>query len=191
MFREGLRACIQGSSGVRLDGVAEDVREALSVVRRENPDILLTSIQIPQIVRTLSEEDTDCKCIILAPTCEEESIIQAMNLGAMGAIQRRAGWDEIHDAIHSAVSGHPALCQSAIDTMIKKMRHDARSNSLTDRELKIMRLVSKDLKIAEMAKELFLAESTVKSHLHNVYSKLGVRSEAGAVATALRLGLID
>jgi two-component system nitrate/nitrite response regulator NarL len=196
MFRAGLAAYIEKTSGMAFKGEATDGREALSLVRREIPAILLLDFDLPRIngigiIKAIKRDNLCSKCLVFTNACEA-SITQAINLGAMGVLQKKAGWPDIQAAIHGAFSGHPTLCQDALETIIKQMQHNADTEeTLTPREREIMRLASQDLTIADMASDLYVAPSTVKSHLHNIYSKLGVRSEAGAVAAALRSGLID
>ena len=200
IVREGLRLILSSDADLQVVGQAADGQEALEVARRLNPDILLLDVDMPRMtgleaLKTLSESDSEVKCILLTASIENRQIVDALQLGARGVIRKETPPRILLQCIHSVQDGKYWLGQSAFPDLVKGMESIAPSTTdnakfgLTARELKVIAAVLEGDTNKAVAERLSISEQTVKNHLTNIFNKLGVSSRLELVLFASKHSL--
>lgn len=191
----GVRALVDGQPDFEVVGEAEDATSAESVVIEQRPDVVLMDLnlgdgpggaQVTSVLRALAEPP---EVLVLTTYDTEADVLRALDAGARGYLLKDAPPEELFAGIRGAARGEAVLAPSVAATVIRRAAPGAR-DAVTEREVEVLELLSRGLGNKEMARELFVSEATVKSHLSHIYSKLGVDTRAGAVAAAIERRII-
>jgi DNA-binding NarL/FixJ family response regulator len=189
LFRQGLRAMLKCEEGVTI--VAEVNRASeLPVLLDSEPDVLLLDLQMER--SSLADiEALAAGVIVVVVTASErpEDALGALRAGARAVVFKRFAIETLMTAIAAAVEGHvwmPPELQAQLAAQLK----DPAQQKLTKREREIVQHVARGMRNAEVAKRLFISEMTVKTHLNNIFQKVGVRDRVGLTLYAVRTGLI-
>jgi DNA-binding NarL/FixJ family response regulator len=194
VVRAGLRALIDGHAGLRVVGEADGPAEAERVVLRERPQVVLMDINLgagaggADVTARLRALPDPPYVLILTTYDTESDIMAALDAGATGYLLKDAPPADLFAGIRATARGEPALAPSVAAALVR--RASSPGPVVTEREVQVLQLLSKGLGNKEIAKELFVSEATVKSHLAHVYAKLGVDTRAGAVAAAIQQRVI-
>lgn len=197
MYRDGIARIVGESHGLELVGQAGDGNEALAEILRLSPDVVVADLDMPgrdglSLVRALAANGSRAHVIILSATTGEESIYAAVSAGAHGYLSKAVTRSEICAAIFAVGRGEIVFgseARSGLANAIRGRDEDLTAR-LTEREQEILTFIAQGLSAPEIAKQLHLSSSTVKTHLGTLYQKLGVSDRAAAVAVAMRLGLL-
>ncbi len=203
MIRAGLVALLSAEPNVRVLAEAEDGRSALAAVQRRRPDVVLMDVRMPgmdgitaaQEILTATEGRTSV--IMLTVYDLDEYVYSALRAGASGFLLKDAPPEELVKAVHTVASGEALLAPSVTKRLLQRFAslgvRDAASelNELTGRERDVLLEVARGGSNAEIAKNLGLAELTVKSHLYHVMQKLHLSSRTQLVITAYETGLVS
>ena len=202
LMRAGLRGVLSSDEGIELVGEASDGREASYRVRVTRPDVVLMDVRMPDLdgisaTRELLDAFPDVKVVILTTFEQDDYIFGALSAGASGFLLKRTRPEELIAAIHTIAAGDSLLSPSVTSRVIERMAgqpppdaaRDPRLDELTPRETEVLKLVARGLSNAEIAGELVIEESTVKTHFKRVLAKLGVRDRVQAVILAYEAGL--
>jgi DNA-binding NarL/FixJ family response regulator len=188
VVREGLGAVVRRSEGLTLVGEAGDGAEAVAAYRQLKPDVVLMDLRLPgkdglEATREILCQDPGAN-IVLLTTFEEEGLARrALQSGARGVLLKDASTEELVAAVRAAAAGTVTLDPSLTGELLKKPL-------LSEREREILALIASGHSNKEVAKKLYLTENTVKTHLANLFQKLGVHDRAEAVAEGLKRGLL-
>ena len=194
VVRAGLRALVEGQDDLSVVGEAGDLTAAERVVSAEHPDVVLMDLnlgdgpggaEITARLRALAEPP---RVLVLTTYDTESDIIRALDAGAQGYLLKDAPPEELWSGIRAVARGETVLASSVAATLVR--RSTSPGPVVTEREVEVLELLSRGLGNKEMARELFVSEATVKSHLSHVYTKLGVDTRAGAVAAAIEQRII-
>ncbi|MBE2318941.1 response regulator transcription factor [Solirubrobacter sp. CPCC 204708] len=190
VVRDGLRAVLEGA-GFVVAGEAEDGRRALAVYPSANPDVVLMDLRMPVMdgvtaTTKLRELDPAARVLVLTTYDRDGDIARAMQAGASGYLLKDAPRDELHRAVRAAARGEVVLAPAVA---ARVWRGDG--EELSAREREVLQLVAKGCTNREVGERLHVSAATVKTHLLNVYAKLGVDDRTAAVVTALERGLIE
>jgi NarL family two-component system response regulator LiaR len=197
MVRNGLGTFLLVHDDLELVGEASDGEQALAMFDRAQPDVVLMDLKMPRMdgvaaTRALLKRDPAVRIIALTSFKEEKLIQRAMDAGAIGYLLKDIGADELAEAIRAAHRGEPTLASEAAWVLFKASRQRQElGDDLTKREREVLRLLVDGLTNPEIADELFISQSTVKSHVSHILSKLDVATRTEAVSLALQQGLID
>ena len=203
MVRSGLRSLLEQASDIEVVGEAADGEQALSAVRRLRPDVALIDIRMPNLdglaaTRTLVDEATTSRILVLTTYDLDEYVFEALRAGASGFMLKDAPAEELVGAIRVLAAGEallaPAVTRRVIEAFARlpvpsAARADALAE-LTSREVDVLRLLARGQSNAEIARELVVSDATVKTHVSHVLMKLGLRDRIQAVIFAYESGLI-
>jgi two-component system, NarL family, nitrate/nitrite response regulator NarL len=198
VYLEGLSAAIHAAADLDLALVCDDGALALDGIRAQQPDVAVLDLRLPmltarEVLAQLAEERLPTRVLILSAHLEGEAIVECLELGATGYMAKDATRADILDAIRTVASGQAVISTEAQTHMAEEIRRRAQSTqeALSAREQQILGLLAEGASAPDIARQLYLSPATVKTHLHNVYEKLGVSERAAAVAEGMRRGLIS
>ena len=192
VVRIGMKYVIMTDREFKFAGEADDGAEAVSLVEKVHPDILLLDVRMPgtggiAALKSVREKFPDQKVVMLAMSDAEEDVYQAITLGARGYVIKDNSPVNIIGALKKVIAGELAVSDAV------RSAYEARKSErgLTGREKEILVLVSKGCSNAEIGDILHLSPNTVKNHLKNLFEALGAADRAEAVAIGIRRGLIS
>jgi DNA-binding NarL/FixJ family response regulator len=193
--RDGLTTVLSLLPDVEVVGEARDGAQAVELVRTLSPQVVLMDLRMPGIdgvaaTAAITAAHPDTAVLVLTTYADDASIAGALRAGARGYLTKDAGRAEIAAAVRSVASGHTTLAADVGARLISALGAPAPVRAdLTDRELDVLRLMAQGRNNSEIAAELFIGLSTVKSHINALFGKLGVRDRGQAIAYAHRAGL--
>jgi NarL family two-component system response regulator LiaR len=197
VVRSGLGAFLLAFDDLDLVGEAGSGEEAVRLCDQLAPDIVLMDLIMPGMdgvgaTRVIREKHPEIQVIALTSFKEKELVEGVLEAGAIGYLLKNVSADELAGAIREAYVGRPTLAPEAAQALIQAQRQPPDLGfDLTDRELDVLALLVQGLSNPEIAERLVVSRSTVKFHVSNVLSKLGVASRTEAVAVALQHGLVE
>ena len=201
MVRVGLRMVLSGEADIEVVGEADDGGAAVAVVEDSRPDVVLMDVRMPRVdgiegARRVLAAAPDVKVVVLTTFDEDEYVESALRAGVSGFLLKVAPPERLVDAVRTVAAGggllDPAVTVRVIETFAStpplRTRRAERLDALTERERDVLRLIGRGLSNAEIAAELYLGETTVKTHVSNVLAKLGLRDRVQAVVAAYETG---
>ncbi|WP_326639933.1 response regulator transcription factor [Streptosporangium sp. NBC_01755] len=193
VVRSGIRAMLAGQPDFELVGEAATGEDGVEAARALAPDVVLMDLQFGTGIH--GSEATrrivalgGPRVLVLTTFDTDADIVAAVEAGATGYLLKDAPSDDLHAAIRSSATGTSALAPSVASRLLGRVRTPA--TTLSPRELEVLGHVAAGLSNRQIGKQMFLSETTVKTHLVHIYAKLGVDSRTSAVAAATRKGLI-
>jgi DNA-binding NarL/FixJ family response regulator len=202
LFREGLRTMLAMEEDIEVIADAESAEDIVELVWQTKPDILLLDIRMPQgsgldAVPAVLRISPRTQVLVLTACDEKEEHVRAFKLGAKGVVLKDSARQTLMQAIRTASAGQVWVDPRMTGALVEELSHlpeggsssGRDENGLTERELEIVRLVASGFKNKEVGQTLTISERTVKTHLTNIFQKLGVRDRVGLVMYALRHGL--
>jgi DNA-binding NarL/FixJ family response regulator len=201
MVRAGLRMVVESDPGMEVVGEAADGREAVGVARRTRPDIVLMDISMPRLdglaaARELLDAPSPPKVITLTTFDTDENLYAALRAGTSGFLLKVSPPEQLLEAIRVVHSGDALLDPAVTSRVIATFAGRAEPvpppalGELTPRELEVLRLLARGLTNAEIARDLYVGEATVKTHVARVLMKLSLRDRAQAVVFAYETGVV-
>jgi DNA-binding NarL/FixJ family response regulator len=205
LVRGGLRKIIEGETDMRVVAEAGDGYDAVEAAARAKPDVALMDIRMPRLdgieaTRRIVERTGDgVRVLILTTFGLDEYVYETLRAGASGFMLKDAPPEDLIDAVRVVATGaallDPAVTRSVIEEFARRAPRagtDAsRLAELTDRELEVLKLLTRGRSNAEIAADLVVSEATVKTHVAHVLMKLGVRDRVQAVIFAYECGLVQ
>ncbi len=190
VVREGLAQLLSTAADLELVGSASDGSEAVEVVGRERPDVVLMDLSMPQVdgaeaTRRILAADSAARVVVLTSFADDRHIVEALQAGAIGYVLKHAEPDELLGAIRAAAAGDAPLDPKAARVLLetKRVRSD---QQLSSREIEVLRLVATGLANKQIARRLGIAERTVKAHLTNIFTRIDVTDRTQAALWAER-----
>ena len=204
LMRAGLRAVLSSDESLEVVGEAVDGRDAVGRVPRLGPDVVLMDVRMPRLdgiaaTREIVSADPDVRVLIVTTFEDDDYIFGALGAGASGFLLKRTRAEDLIAAIHTVAAGEallsPSVTRRVVDQMTRRgpvgsTRAEPRLDELTPRERDVLALLARGLSNREIAEELVVEESTVKTHVKRVLMKLGVRDRVHAVILAYETGVV-
>lgn len=198
MVRTGLSTFILVNPDLELVGEARDGEKALLICERVKPDVILMDLVMPrmdgiQATRTLLERWPQIKIIALTSFQDRQLVQEALQAGAIGYLLKDVTMEQLADAIRAAYIGQPTLAPEAAQVLIQAASEQSPElgNNLTPREHEVLALMVEGLNNPQIGERLTISVTTVRTHVSNILSKLGVSNRAEAIVLAIRQGLVD
>ncbi|KKD03693.1 response regulator [Streptomyces sp. WM6386] len=194
VVRDGLRGMFENAPGFTVLGEASNGVEALSKAAALDPDVILMDLRMPggggvDAIRELTRRSARAKVLVLTTYDTDSDTLPAIEAGATGYLLKDAPRDELFTAVRAAADGRTVLSPAVASRLVSAVRAPGKE-PLSAREREVLALVARGTSNREIARELFISEATVKTHLTHLYAKLAVKDRAAAVATAYERGIL-
>ncbi|TVS83763.1 response regulator transcription factor [Mycobacterium helveticum] len=198
LFRDGLVRALTSSGVVEVVAEADDGEAALTLIKTHLPDVALLDYRMPgmdgaQVAAAVRRDELPTRVLLLSAHDESAIVFHALTEGAAGFLPKESTKAEIVQGVLDCANGRdvvPAALAAGLAGEIRR-RGEAQTPALSVREGEVLNFIAQGLSIPAIAAELYLAPSTVKTHVQRLYEKLGVGDRAAAVAAAMRRGLIE
>ena len=205
LVRAGFRMILEAEEDVEVVGEAADGREAVAEARRLAPDVVLMDVRMPEVDgieatrRLLAQEGATAKVVMLTTFDMDEYVYEALRAGASGFLLKDVPPEQLVAGIRAVGSGDallaPSVTRRVIEEFVRRPPDSVRKppaalDELTAREVEVLKLIARGLANAEIAKELVVSETTVKTHVAHVLMKLGLRDRVQAVVFAYEAGVV-
>jgi DNA-binding NarL/FixJ family response regulator len=205
LVRAGFRMILESEEGVEVVGEAADGAEALEAVAELSPDVILMDVRMPNVdgleaTRRLLEGKAEGPRVLILTTFDlDEYVYEALRVGASGFLLKDTPPEQLVEAIHVVSNGDallsPVITRRVIEEFVRRPPESVRKpppelDELTARELEMLRYVARGLSNAEIAKEAYVSETTVKTHIAHILMKLHLRDRVQAVVFAYENGVV-
>jgi DNA-binding NarL/FixJ family response regulator len=204
LIRQGFGMILAGQADIEVVGEAGDGRAALAVVEETGPDVVLMDIRMPGMdgIEATSRMSDGTRVLILTTFGRDEYVAEALRAGAAGFLLKDATPEELVQAVRVVAGGNALLSPEVTTRLIARVLPSlapqpaaasggaAALSQLTERETEVLLLLARGYSNAEIARDLFISETTVKTHVSHVLSKLDLRDRVQAVVAAYQLGLL-
>lgn len=202
LVREGIRSLLSLSDDVCVVAEGGDGDQAVSIAERDTPDVFLMDLRMPRLngieaIKALRAAKIETPVIILTTFDDHELVLQGLQAGAQGYLLKDVSLENLISAIESVFRGETIVQPAITDSLLRGLRHhksDFESlpmpDALSPKETEILRLIAGGYSNKEISGALSKSEGTVKNHVSNILSKLGVRDRTRAVLRAIEVGLI-
>ena len=198
LFREGVVRALTASGSVDVVGEAEDGTTALELIRTQQPDVALLDFRMPgldgaQVATAVTRDELPTRVLILSAHDESAIVFRALQEGAAGFLPKESDRTEIVSAVLACAKGRDVVSPGLAAGLAGEIRRRAEPTgpALTPREREVLTGIAEGKSIPAIAAQLYLAPSTVKTHVQRLYEKLGVGDRAAAVAEAMRRKLLE
>ncbi len=199
MLVDGIKSLLKGEKKFEVIGVANNGRQALEIIEKIKPDVLLTDINMPEmngveLTKEVRKKFPEIKIITLSMFGDQHAISEMLEAGVNGYILKNTGKEELLSAIETVFNGGVFYSREVSDQMMRtltdKSKHE-NAATLTTRETEIVKLIAKEYSNAKIAEELFISERTVETHRKNIFRKTETKSVVGLLKWAREHRLID
>lgn len=198
IIRKGMRAVLELVPDIELVGEAENGRQAVKLDAELSPDVILMDLMMPEMngiecIKQIKTQHAGARILVLTNFAGEDMIFPAIKAGAMGYHLKDSSPEALIEAIRQVSRGvaslHPSIAKKLLDELNHAEKQHLPDESLTQREVEILRLLAQGLENREIAEKLFISEATVRTHVSNILGKLHLASRTQAALYALREGI--
>ena len=196
VVRQGLRMFLGLDPELEVVGEASGGAEALQLARKLRPDVVVMDLLMPvmsgiEATAAIRRELPDTEVLALTSVLEDASVVGAVRAGAIGYLLKDTKADALCQAIKAAAAGQVQLTPKAAARLMQAVSSPESPEELTERETEVLRLLAQGQSNKQIARSLQIGEKTVKTHVSNILSKLGVQSRTQATLYAVRTGLVS
>ena len=198
IIRKGMRAVLELVPDIELVGEAENGKQAVTLDAELSPDVILMDLMMPEMngiecIKQIKAGRSGARILVLTNFAGEDMIFPAIKAGAMGYHLKDSSPEALIEAIRQVSRGvaslHPSIAKKLLDELHHAEKQHLPDESLTQREVEILRLIAQGLENREIAEKLVISEATVRTHVSNILGKLHLASRTQAALYALREGL--
>lgn len=196
VVRQGLKMFLSSEPEFEIIGEASNGHQAIQMVRELQPDVVLMDLLMPgmngiEATAIIRREMPDTEVVALTSVLEDASVVGAIRAGAIGYLLKDTDASELVRALKAASEGQVQLSPKAAARLMREIRTPESPEKLTERETEVLRLLAQGMANKEIAQSLVIGEKTVKTHVSNILSKLGVVSRTQAALYAASIGLVE
>ncbi len=194
VVRAGLSGMLSGEPDFEVVGEAQNGKEAVAFVGELKPDVVLMDLRMPEMdgvtaIGHIKSDHPDVHILVLTTYESDADILRAIETGATGYLLKDTPREELFGAIRTVAQGQSPLAPGVAARLMQRVR-DPEEEGLSTREIEVLELVAHGTSNKEIAKQLWVSETTVKSHMLHIFDKLGVTDRTAAVTEALKRGII-
>ncbi len=195
VVRTGLRGMISGEPDFDVVGEAENGKEAVAMTSDLRPQVVLMDLRMPEMdgvtaIGHIKAEHPEVQVLVLTTYESDADILRAIETGATGYLLKDTPREELFEAIRLVARGESPLDPGVAARLMQRMRGGPSEEGLSTREIEVLELVARGTSNKEIAKQLWVSETTVKSHMLHIFDKLSVTDRTAAVTAALKRGII-
>lgn len=195
VVRAGLCGMLSGASGFEVVGEATNGSEAVALANRLIPDVVLMDLRMPEMdgveaISHIKDQHPEMNILVLTTYESDADILRALERGATGYMLKDAPREDLFEAIRATAEGKSPLAPDVAARLVQRIREPA-DELLSTREIEILELVAQGASNKDIAKQLWISDTTVKSHVLHIFNKLEVTDRTAAVTAALRRGIIS
>ena len=196
VVRQGLQMFLALDPEIEVVGEVGNGAEAVEFVRKVKPDVVLMDLLMPvmdgiEATKMIRRDYPDTEVVALTSVLEDNAVVGAIRAGAIGYLLKDTEADELVRAIKAAAAGQVQLSPKAAERLMREVRAPESPEKLTERETDVLRLLAEGRANKEIARELTISETTVKTHVSSILMKLDVPSRTQAALYAVRIGLVS
>ncbi|HEX6304365.1 MAG TPA: response regulator transcription factor [Anaerolineales bacterium] len=196
VVRQGLQMFLALDPEIEVAGEVGNGAEAVEFVRKVKPDVVLMDLLMPvmdgiEATKIIRRDYPDTEVVALTSVLEDNAVVGAIRAGAIGYLLKDTEADELVRAIKAAAAGQVQLSPKAAERLMREVRAPESPEKLTERETDVLRLLAEGKANKEIAQDLTISETTVKTHVSNILMKLDVPSRTQAALYAVRIGLVS
>lgn len=197
LVRQGVAHLLQTEPGLSVVGQASTIAEGRQAVARYRPNVMITDVSMPDgsgldLVRSARDADPTLGIIVLTMHGDDATLLGSLDAGASAVVPKSMPAEEIIDAVRRAATAPGAFTATGLAAALRRRRAtEEEVPLLTPREREVLTLLVGGSSVGKVARQLYMSESTVKTHVGRVYEKLGVNNRASAVMSAVQRGLVD
>jgi NarL family two-component system response regulator LiaR len=200
IVRKGIQALLATETNVEVIGEAENGKEAIQLVEKLQPDVILMDLQMPEMggieaIGHITTSKPNARILVLTSFATDDKVFPAIKAGALGYLLKDSSPEELIQAIRQVHRGesslHPTIARKVLQELSRPLapEQSPTSEPLTEREVDVLRLVARGLGNQQIADQLVISEATVRTHVSNILSKLHLASRTQAALYALQKGL--
>ena len=196
VVRQGLKMFLGLDPELEVVGEAENGEEAVRMAHRLKPDVVLMDLLMPVMdgiaaTEEIRKELPETEVLALTSVLEDDKVVGAVRAGAIGYLLKNTDAEELGRAIKAAASGQVQMAPEAAARLVREVRAPESPEALSRREAEVLELLARGRSNKQIARSLYVGERTVKTHVSNILTKLGVRSRTQAALYAVRTGLVS
>ena len=198
MYREGVVRAMKETGRIQVLAEVGDGRAALEAIREHDPAVALLDYRMPEldglaVVTAVARDGLSTRVLLLSATEDPATVYEALSAGAAGYLTKESDRDEIVAAVISCAKGGGYVPPNMAGGLANELRQRARGDAtlLSPREAEVIKLIAQGHSVPDIAKQLHLAPTTVRTHVQRLYEKLGVSDRGAAVAEAMRRRLVE
>jgi NarL family two-component system response regulator LiaR len=200
IVRKGICALLATEASIDVVGEASNGRQAVDLARSRQPDVILMDLVMPEMdgleaIEQISDRQPEIRILVLTSFGSVDKVLPAIRAGALGYLLKDSGPQELLRAIEQVYDGnsslHPAIARKLLDEISQPSGYGPEGESLTDREITVLKLVAQGYSNRDIANELTVSEATVRTHVSHILAKLELSSRTQAALYALRRGIVS
>jgi DNA-binding NarL/FixJ family response regulator len=196
LIRDGLRRAFDRAGDLEVIGEASSMMEAVNALETLSPDVLVTDVSLPDgdgisLAQRARSSSQELGIVVLTMHAGDDRLFAAMDAGASAFVGKDAPSEDVVAAARHAAANPRAFTAQNLSEAVQRRMHAPAGPRLSPREREVLELLVDGLAISQIARRLYISESTAKTHVANIYEKLGAGNRAQAVMAAVRLGLVS
>jgi DNA-binding NarL/FixJ family response regulator len=194
LVRQAVGRAVDSEPDLDVVAHAGTLAEGISLLRRERPDVVVVDVSLPdgngiELVRAARELSPAIGIVVLTMHGDDDTLLRALEAGASALVLKSATLDNVVDAVRRAATAPEVFSAAGLGAAMRR-RNDTDRPRLTPRETEVLTLLKDGLSVSQVARGLYMSESTVKTHVAKIYDKLGATNRAQALMAAIRQGLV-
>jgi DNA-binding NarL/FixJ family response regulator len=195
LVRQAVGRAIDAEPDLEVVAEAASLAEGHALLHSQEPDVLLVDVTLTdgngiELVRAARDASDRVGIVVLTMHADDDTLLRALDAGASALVLKTSSLDEVVDAVRRSAAAPDVFAAAGLAAALRR-RNAVDRPHLTPRETDVLRLLKDGLSVGQVARRLFMSESTVKTHIGKIYDKLGAGNRAQALMTAIRQGLID